>query len=47
MKDKLKPWIRLLLIFSGLALIAVLFVPMWRIDLVAPQYPEGLMLLIL
>ena len=44
--DKLKPWIRLLLILSGLALIAVLFVPMWRIDLVAPQYPEGLMLLI-
>mgnify|MGYP003513015243 FL=1 len=44
--DKLKPWIRILLIFCGLALIAVLFVPMWRIDLVAPQYPEGLMLLI-
>ncbi len=41
-----KPWIRFLLIFCGLALIAVLFVPMWRIDLVAPQYPEGLMLLI-
>ena len=45
-KDKLKLWIRLLLIFCGLALVAVLFVPMWRIDLVAPQYPEGLMLLI-
>jgi len=45
-KDKLKIWIRLLLILCGLALIAVLFVPMWRIDLVAPQYPEGLMLLI-
>ena len=44
--DKLKLWIRLLLIFCGLALIPVLFVPMWRIDLVAPQYPEGLMLLI-
>ena len=36
----------MLLIFCGLALIVVLFVPMWRIDLVAPQYPEGLMLLI-
>jgi len=44
--EKLKPWIRLLLIICGLALIPVLFVPMWRIDLVAPQYPEGLMLLI-
>jgi len=31
---------------AGLALIPVLFVPMWRIDLVAPQYPEGLKLLI-
>ena len=44
--NRLKLWIRLLLILCGLALIAVLFVPMWRIDLVAPQYPEGLMLLI-
>ncbi len=44
--DKLKPWIRILLILCGLALIAVLFVPMWKIDLVAPQYPEGLVLLI-
>ena len=47
MKDnRLKPWIRFLLIICGLALVAVLFVPMWRIDLVAPQYPEGLRLLI-
>lgn len=45
-KNKLKGWIRLLLILCGPALIAVLFVPMWRIDLVAPQYPEGLLLLI-
>lgn len=44
--QNLKPWIRALLIICGLALIIVLFVPMWRIDLVAPQYPEGLMLLI-
>ena len=44
--QKLKPWIRFLLIICGLALVAVLFVPMWRIDLVAPQYPEGLKLLI-
>ncbi|MGB5007969.1 MAG: nitrous oxide reductase accessory protein NosL [Ferruginibacter sp.] len=45
-KVKLKLWIRILLVICGLALIPVLFVPMWRIDLVAPQYPEGLMLLI-
>ncbi|MBL7703629.1 MAG: nitrous oxide reductase accessory protein NosL [Ferruginibacter sp.] len=44
--NKLKYWIRILLVLCGLALIPVLFVPMWRIDLVAPQYPEGLMLLI-
>lgn len=45
-QDKLKPWIRMLLILCGLALVAVLFVPLWRIDLDAPQYPEGLKLLI-
>lgn len=45
-EDKLKPWARILLIICGLALVAVLFVPLWRIDLVAPQYPEGLRLLI-
>ena len=43
---KAGPWIRVLLIICGLALIPVLFVPLWKIDLVAPQYPEGLMLLI-
>jgi len=37
---------RILLILSGIGLIAVLFVPMWKIDLSAPQYPEGLALLI-
>ena len=37
---------RLLLFICGLGLLAVLFVPMWRIDLQAPQYPEGLRLLI-
>src|SRR6187551_3201428 len=44
--EKLKAWIRVLLVLCGLALIPVLFVPLWRIDLDAPQYPEGLMLLI-
>ena len=37
---------RLLLFICGLGLLAVLFVPMWRIYLQAPQYPEGLRLLI-
>lgn len=37
---------RILLIICSFALVAVLFVPMWQIDLVAPQYPEGLKLLI-
>lgn len=44
--NKLKPWMRALLIICGLALIIVLFVPLWQIDLEAPQYPEGLRLLI-
>ena len=42
----LQNWVRILLVFCGAALVVVLFVPMWRIDLQAPQYPEGLMLLI-
>ncbi|MBL0183409.1 MAG: nitrous oxide reductase accessory protein NosL [Chitinophagaceae bacterium] len=44
--DKVRPWIRILLVVCGLALIPVIFVPLWRIELAAPQYPEGLMLLI-
>ncbi|MGG9971114.1 nitrous oxide reductase accessory protein NosL [Ferruginibacter sp. SUN002] len=43
---RIQNWVRLVLILCGVALIAVLFVPMWRIDLDAPQYPEGLKLLI-
>lgn len=38
--------IRLILSLCGIFLIGVLFIPMWRIDLDAPQYPEGLRLLI-
>lgn len=45
-KDTLNWMMRALLGLCGIALIAVLFVPMWRIDLDAPQYPEGLNLLI-
>lgn len=43
---KMQNWVRLVLVLCGAGLIAVLFFPMWRIDLQAPQYPEGLMLLI-
>lgn len=44
--NSLKPSSRVLLFICAAALVAVLFVPMWRIELNAPQYPEGLMLLI-
>lgn len=37
---------RIVLFICGLSLLIVLFVPLWQIDLVAPQYPEGLKLLI-
>lgn len=37
---------RVLLFACSAALVIVLFVPIWKIDLVAPQYPEGLYLLI-
>jgi copper chaperone NosL len=45
-KNKLPVWIRIVLALCGVLLIGVLFVPMWRIDLEAPQYPEGLRMLI-
>lgn len=35
---------RTLIFLSGIFLIAVLFVPLWQIQLAAPQYPEGLVL---
>ena len=35
---------KVLLVLVGLLFIGSLFVPMWRIELDAPQYPEGLML---
>lgn len=37
---------RAILVLGAVALVAVLRFPMWRIDLDAPQYPEGLRLLI-
>ena len=37
---------RVLLFLCGVSLVFVLFTPVWRIDLQAPQYPEGLKLFI-
>jgi copper chaperone NosL len=36
--------VRILLIISGVLLVIALFVPLWQIQLTAPQYPEGLVL---
>jgi len=33
-----------IIFLSGILLVVVLFVPLWQIELVAPQYPEGLVL---
>lgn len=46
MKTNIGIFSRVLLAICALALVMVLFVPLWKIDLVAPQYPEGLSLLI-
>src|SRR4051812_25710149 len=35
---------RIFIALSSLAIVIVYFVPIWRIDLFAPQYPEGLVL---
>lgn len=40
--NKLQAWVRVVILISGIALFAVLFTPIWKIDLDAPQYPEGL-----
>ncbi|MEP7257775.1 MAG: nitrous oxide reductase accessory protein NosL [Flavitalea sp.] len=46
MNNKLSGTNRLLLIVAAIALVIVIFVPIWRIELSAPQYPEGLSLTI-
>lgn len=33
-----------IIFLSGILLVVVLFVPLWQIELAAPQYPEGLVL---
>jgi copper chaperone NosL len=42
MKRGLKGWMRALIVASGLMLAASIFLPIWKIQLDAPQYPEGL-----
>ena len=37
---------RMMILLAGLAIFSVLFFPLWQIQLAAPQYPEGLILLI-
>ena len=44
MKTTLRPISRILIAVSSLLMIITFFVPIWRIDLWAPQYPEGLVL---
>lgn len=44
MENSLEKISRLFLVLCAVALLLVLFVPLWRIELTAPQYPEGLML---
>lgn len=44
MNNKLSVTSRILVAFASGALIAAFFLPVWRIDLFAPQYPEGLMM---
>ncbi|MEP6711652.1 MAG: nitrous oxide reductase accessory protein NosL [Ferruginibacter sp.] len=46
MKNKLSNLSKLLLFIAAISLIMVLFKPIWRIELTAPQYPEGLKLFI-
>lgn len=43
-KNNLLITTRIMLAVCGLSLLAVLYTPIWRIDLDAPQYPEGLAL---
>lgn len=43
-KGKLNVAQKLLLLLSAIGLVFVLILPLWRIELAAPQYPEGLVL---
>ena len=41
-----RPASRLIVLAAALALVALYFVPLWKINLDAPQFPEGIGLLI-
>lgn len=43
-KKKLSVFTRVTVLLAGISLFLVLYVPVWRIELNAPQYPEGLCL---
>ena len=36
----------IMMILAGLCILSAVFLPIWRVELDAPQYPEGLALLI-
>ncbi|MBS1614604.1 MAG: nitrous oxide reductase accessory protein NosL [Bacteroidetes bacterium] len=42
MKKSLNNGQRIMIAVAGLCLFAAIFLPVWKIDLMAPQYPEGL-----
>lgn len=42
--NKISTFNRLLLLLAAMALVISIYVPLWRIELDAPQYPEGLSL---
>lgn len=44
MNKKLLPVTRIITILSAIALFISIYLPLWRIELAAPQYPEGLAL---
>ncbi|MEQ1553875.1 MAG: nitrous oxide reductase accessory protein NosL [Ferruginibacter sp.] len=44
MKNKINILSKVLVFVSAILLAITIFVPLWRIELAAPQYPEGLML---
>lgn len=45
-QNKMSSLSRLMIALASICLIASIFVPIWRIELAAPQYPEGLAMLI-
>ncbi len=45
-KSRISNLSKILLVLAAICLAANLFLPIWKIDLFAPQYPEGLVLLI-